>query len=85
MKKCTKCTKLTLENAEGAIKIGQSRETDNIGYTRHKTKTSKAKTQYVLDTTILKQTHIFVSFSLCDIGYGFTSDFPEGFRFIVLI
>ena len=24
----------TLENTEGAIKNGQSRETDNIGYTR---------------------------------------------------
>ena len=33
----------------------------NIGHTRHKTKTNKAtttKTQYVLDTTIRKQTQI---------------------------
>jgi hypothetical protein len=30
-----------LENTEGAIKNGQSRETDNIDHTRHKTKTKK--------------------------------------------
>ena len=32
---------------------------DNIGHTRHKTKTNKSKnaTQHVLDTTICKQTH----------------------------
>jgi len=49
-------------NQEGVIKKGQSRETGNIGYTRYKTKTKKAKntSQYVLDTTIHKQiiTHI---------------------------
>jgi len=28
--------KLTLENTEGAIKNGQSRETGNIGYTRRR-------------------------------------------------
>jgi hypothetical protein len=28
---------------EGAIKNGQSRETANIGYTRHKTKTNQTK------------------------------------------
>ena len=28
---------------EGAIKNGQSRETGNIGYTRHKTKTNQNK------------------------------------------
>ena len=32
-----------LENTEGAIKKGQSRETGNIGYTRRKTKTNKQK------------------------------------------
>ena len=33
------CYKNTLENTEGAIKNGQSRETGNIGYTgRRKTK-----------------------------------------------
>jgi len=44
-----------LDNTEGAIKNGQSRETGNLGYTRYKTKTNKTKnaTQYVLDTTIL--------------------------------
>ena len=31
-----------LEKTEGAIKNGQSRETGNIGFTRHKTKTKKA-------------------------------------------
>ena len=43
------------------ITIRQSRETGNIGYTKHKTKTNKARntiTQYVLDTTIRKQTQI---------------------------
>jgi hypothetical protein len=29
--------KQMLENTEGAIKNGQYRETDNIGYTRHRT------------------------------------------------
>ena len=33
-----------LENTEGAIKNGQSRETDNPGHTRYKTKTNKATT-----------------------------------------
>ena len=33
-----------LEKTEGAIKNGQSRETSNIAYTRHRTKTNKAKT-----------------------------------------
>jgi hypothetical protein len=48
-----------LENTEGAIKNGQSRETDNI-YRVHKTekKTNKNTTQYVLDTTICKQIQI---------------------------
>jgi hypothetical protein len=31
----------TLEKTEGAIKNGQFRETDNIGYIRHRTKTNK--------------------------------------------
>ena len=45
------------ENTEGTIKNGQSRETDNIG---HKMKTNKTKNtrQYVMDTTIRKQTQI---------------------------
>ena len=50
-----------LENTEGAIKKGQSRETGNIGYTRRKRKEDKQNmntTQYVLDTTTLKQTQI---------------------------
>jgi len=38
--------KKTFEKTEGAIKNGQSRETDNIGYTRHNTNTHKAKTQH---------------------------------------
>ena len=32
----------TLEKTEGVIKNGQSRETGNIGYTRHRTKAKKA-------------------------------------------
>jgi mRNA-degrading endonuclease RelE of RelBE toxin-antitoxin system len=39
-----------LENTEGAIKNGQPRETGNKGYTRQR------KTQYVLDSTVRKQT-----------------------------
>ena len=49
-----------LENSEGAIKNGQSRETSKIWYTRRrKTNTTNTNTpQYVLDTTMRKQTHI---------------------------
>jgi len=49
-----------LENFEGTITNGQSRETGNIGHTRHKAETNKTKnvTQYVLDTNIHKQTQI---------------------------
>ena len=32
------------EKTEEAIRNGQSRETDNIGYPRHRTKTNKART-----------------------------------------
>ena len=32
-----------LEKTEGAIKNGQSRDTGNSGYTRHKSKTNKKK------------------------------------------
>ena len=38
---------------------GQSRETGNIEYIRHKMKTNESKkntTEYVLDTTVCKQT-----------------------------
>ena len=44
-----------LENTEGAIKNGQSRETGNMGY---EDKKNKNTTQYVLDTTILKLTQM---------------------------
>jgi hypothetical protein len=44
--------KQMLENTEGAIKNGQYRETDNIGYTRHRTKTKQ------IGPTICKQTQI---------------------------
>ena len=40
------------ENTEGAIKNGQSRDTGNID----EDKQNKNTTQYVLDTTIRKQT-----------------------------
>jgi hypothetical protein len=47
------------QNTEGAIQNEQSRETDNIEYTKHKTKNkNKTTTQYVLDTIIGKQTQI---------------------------
>ena len=42
-----------LENIEGAIK----NETGNIGYTEVDEKQSKNTTQYVLDTTLLKNTN----------------------------
>jgi hypothetical protein len=32
-----------LEKTEGAIENGQSRDTGNIGYTRHRTKTNKTQ------------------------------------------
>jgi len=32
-----------LEKTEGSIKNGQSRDTDNIGHTRHRTKTNKTQ------------------------------------------
>ena len=41
----------TLENAEGAIKNGQSRKTGNIGYTRRKQ--TKTKTQHTMCWTPL--------------------------------
>ena len=49
-----------LEDTEGAIKNGQSRETGNIGYTRYKMKTKQNKntTQYMLDITICKHMQI---------------------------
>jgi len=49
-----------LEKTKWAIKNRQSRETGNTGYTRNSTKTKKTEntTQYVLDTTIHKQTQI---------------------------
>ena len=51
--------KQTLENTEGTINNGQSRETGNI-YRVHKTKKNKTKNtpQYVLDTTMRKQIQI---------------------------
>ena len=47
---------ITLENTKGAIKNGQFRETDNIEYTRRRQQINT--TQYVLDTTVRKQTQI---------------------------
>jgi len=37
--------KYMLEKPEEAIKNGQSRDTGNIGYTRHRTKANKTKTR----------------------------------------
>ena len=50
-------TKLTSENTERAIKHGQTRETGNIRYTRQR-KAKQSRTQYVVHTTICKQTQI---------------------------
>ena len=52
LQKCTgsnyqiRLLKNTLEKAEGAIKNGQSRDTGNIVYTRHTTKTNKTTTKH---------------------------------------
>ena len=59
--------KKTLENTEWTIINGQSRETGNMG-TQDEEKQNKNTTQYVLDTTICKQTKItFVSTYLPEI------------------
>ena len=48
-----------LENTEGAIKNGQSRDTDNIYWVQKTQKqTNKNTTQYVMATTICKQIQI---------------------------
>ena len=49
-------TEINAREYREAFRNGQSMETGNIGYTRHRTKTNKAKhtTQYVLDITIHK-------------------------------
>jgi len=42
-------------STEGPIKNGQSRDTDNTGYTRRReTKQNKNTTQHLLDTTVRK-------------------------------
>jgi hypothetical protein len=46
-----------LENTEGVIKHAKSRETGNIG-TQDEDKQNKNTTQYVLDITMRKHTHI---------------------------
>jgi hypothetical protein len=46
-----------LDNIEGAIKNGQTRETGNTRYTRRRKKIKNA-TQYVFDTTLRKKTQI---------------------------
>jgi hypothetical protein len=44
-----------LENTEGAIKNGQSKDTLNVGHrTEEEVKQNKNTTQYVLDPTINK-------------------------------
>ena len=50
------CTQKTLENTEGAIKKNDSPEKLATQDTEDKDKQNKNTTQYVLDTTILKQT-----------------------------
>jgi hypothetical protein len=43
---------LNEKKIEGTRKNGQTRETDNIGYTRHKTKTNKQKAQTKQHSTL---------------------------------
>ena len=38
-----------LEKTEGAINNGQSRDTGNVMYTRHRTETGKTKTKYNIE------------------------------------
>ena len=65
-----------LEKTEGAIKNGRSRETDNIGCTKHKTKTNKAKsaTQYVLeivaDITLWNSCNSCINLLYCGMNTG---------------
>ena len=47
--------KETLENTEGEIKNGQSRETGKTEHTRGRKSKKNNTTQYVLDTTMRKQ------------------------------
>ena len=42
----TQDTGQRIEKTQGQIKNGQSRDTGNIGCTRHRTKTNKTKTQH---------------------------------------
>jgi hypothetical protein len=59
-------------NTEGATEIGQSRETDNTGYTRRRqTKQKQNTTQYALDTTMRKQRICFVKDTIVDKLKGF--------------
>jgi len=54
---CNSLIKKTLENSEGAITNGESRETGNLG-SKDVYKQNKITTQYVVDTTRRKQTQI---------------------------
>jgi len=51
-----------LVNNAGAIKHGQSRETCNIGHTRHNTKASKAKTQHNMCLILLVSCSLIFTF-----------------------
>jgi len=46
----------TLEKIKGAIQNGQSRDTSNIQFTRHRTRTNKTNTNNVNKTGDLQQT-----------------------------
>jgi hypothetical protein len=47
---CTSCMEINLEISEGAVSNGQSRDIDNIGYTRHRTNTYNTETSTTLGT-----------------------------------
>ena len=70
--------KSMLEKTGGAIKNGQSRETRNIGYTRHIMKTNKTKntSQYAWDTTKL----IFLFLFFCRLRSRNSGDIRVGCR-----
>ena len=49
------CYQYTLEKPDGSIKNGQSKDTDNIGVTRHRTKTNTIKNQITKTKNTNKQ------------------------------
>ena len=65
------------ENTEGAMKYEKSRETGNIYRTQDAVNQNKNTTQYVLDTTIHKQTQINKICTLLQITRGRYKNFVD--------